>query len=92
MKLPAAAIAASFVSGVILGLSAPRADRATSARFLTAAFVSTCFLIFAGIWLTRAPPRFRRSGFCAVVDRTRCVRCGNLDTAAPLGPRRRARR
>ena len=54
MKLPAMAIAVSFTGGVILGLCPPLADRAASARFLTAAFAGTCFLILAGIWFARA--------------------------------------
>jgi len=54
VKLPAVAIAASFVCGVILGLCRPLAGHATSARLLMAAFACTCCLIIAGIWLAGA--------------------------------------
>jgi len=82
MKLPAVATAASFVCGVILGLSAPIADRATSGRFLTAVFASSCSLILAGIWLTHA----HRIAFRAAASVLSWIALGGLSAAISAQP------
>lgn len=53
MKLPALAIAAAFVCGIVLGLCPPFASRAVAHVFLIDGFVVTGLFILAGILLTR---------------------------------------
>jgi hypothetical protein len=53
MKLPAVAIAAAFICGIVLGLCPPFVSRVTSPHFLAAGFVAACVLILSGITLTR---------------------------------------
>jgi hypothetical protein len=52
MKLPALAIAAAFVCGIVLGLCPPLASRAVAHVFLVDGFVVTGFFILAGVLLT----------------------------------------
>lgn len=53
MKLPAVAIAALFVCGVVLGQAPWLAERASSHIFIEAGFVLLGFLIFGGILLAK---------------------------------------
>ena len=53
MKLPAVAIAAAFICGIVLGLRPVVANQATPQVFVVAGFAIAASLVIAGILLTR---------------------------------------
>lgn len=53
MKIPAVAIAAAFVGGIVLGLNAAISHTVTSLRFLIGGFIAAGLTILAGLLLVR---------------------------------------
>ena len=82
MKLPAVAIAAAFICGIVLGLRPVVANQATPQVFVVAGFAIAASLVIAGILLTRV----QRLAVGAALSMSAWIMLGALSAAIAQQP------